>query len=175
MIHHWNTAFIVLTTKISFKESILRVFLLIIWVQSTLNQFIKPLLSNIPTFRTWWAFKYIYFIEISIYIQHRPLAIATKRLKFFLFLNHLYNKTRHSFIYMLHIAGQTAGLIGLVDIFCGHPWVAGGCYGLQNFKKKFKFFQISFFHGQRRALQLVISGVILKGGGLNLWCKKVSL
>ena len=44
-------------------------------------------------------------------------------------------------------------------IFCGHSWVAGGCYRLKNqnfFFPKF-FFQHFFFHGQRQALQLVLN------------------
>ena len=42
------------------------------------------------------------------------------------------------------------------DIFCGHSWVAGGCYRL----KKFKFFFQNFFFRKffyPRALQLVDS------------------
>jgi len=47
---------------------------------------------------------------------------------------------------MLPIAGQTAGPNAL-NFFCGHSWVAGGCFRLKQ----------NFFHGQRRALQLVYS------------------
>ena len=50
-----------------------------------------------------------------------------------------YNKTRHSYIYILRIAGQTAGPIGLI-FFCDHSWVGGGCYRL----KKIDFFQKIF-------------------------------
>ena len=42
---------------------------------------------------------------------------------------------------MLRIAGQTAGPIGLT-FFCGHLWMAGGCYREQHIrikKKKKKF------------------------------------
>ena len=61
---------------------------------------------------------------------------------------------------MLRIAGQTAGPIGL-NFFCGHSGVAEGCYLNFYFSKYFfvkfffNFFLIFFFHGQRRALQLV--------------------
>ena len=44
------------------------------------------------------------------------------------------------------------------EIFCGHLWVAGGCYRLKknsNFFPENVFIKIFFFHGQRRALQLV--------------------
>jgi len=66
----------------------------------------------------------------------------------------VYNKTRHSYIiYMLRIAGQTAGPNG-------HSWEF---YRLKNskfffiFKKIFfKNVLIIFIHGQRQALQLVI-------------------
>ena len=52
---------------------------------------------------------------------------------------------------MLHIAGQTAGTIGRNFFVDTHGW-PGGCYRL----KKSNFFQIIFFHGQRRAFQLVV-------------------
>ena len=42
---------------------------------------------------------------------------------------YLYNKTRHSYIYMLPIAGQTAALIGLT-FFCRHSWVVPVRYRL---------------------------------------------
>ena len=53
---------------------------------------------------------------------------------------------------MLPIAGQTAGLIGL-NFLCRHSWMAGDCYRQK--KSKF-FFQKFFFHGKRRALQIVM-------------------
>ena len=46
------------------------------------------------------------------------------------------------------------------EIFCGHSGVAEGVIG----KKNRTFFQIFFFHGQRRALQLAIDMVVLKNG-----------
>ena len=58
---------------------------------------------------------------------------------------------------MLRIAGQTAGPIGL-KFFSRHSWVVGGGGGLAKKNRKFllkSFFQF-FFHGQRRALQLVL-------------------
>ena len=58
---------------------------------------------------------------------------------------------------MLRIAGIWAD----ADIFCGHSWVAMGCFRLkkliflQNFFVLLKIFLFKFFHGQCRALQLV--------------------
>ena len=52
---------------------------------------------------------------------------------------------------MLPIAGQTAGLIGL-NFLCRHSWMAGDC----NRQKNRNFFPKVFFHGQRRALQIVM-------------------
>ena len=37
----------------------------------------------------------------------------------------LYNKTRHSYIYMLRIGGQTAGPIGLKFFVDTHGWPGG--------------------------------------------------
>ena len=76
-------------------------------------------------------------------------AFLFRRTIFFWFV-YLYNKTRHSYIYMFPIAGQTAGPIGLKFL-----WTLGGGRGWYklNSKKKCQNF---FFHGQRRALQLVI-------------------
>ena len=51
-------------------------------------------------------------------------------------VNNPYNKTRHSYIYMLRIAGQAAGPIGLT-LFCGHSWVAGGDKGKNIFSQIF--------------------------------------
>ena len=51
-------------------------------------------------------------------------------------VNNPYNKTRHSYIYMLRIAGQAAGPIGL-SLFCGHSWVAGGDKGKNIFSQIF--------------------------------------
>ena len=45
------------------------------------------------------------------------------------------NKTRHSYIYMSPIAGQTAGPNGL-KFFCGHSWLVRGCFRL----KKIEYF-----------------------------------
>jgi len=53
-------------------------------------------------------------------------------------IDNLYNKTRRSYIYMLPKASQTAGPVGL-KFFFQH------------------FFQIFFFNGQRRALQLFVN------------------
>ena len=59
----------------------------------------------------------------------------------------LYNKTRHSYIYVLSIAGQTAGTIELKFFVDTHGWRGGGCcYSLK---------EIEIFF-QRRALQLVL-------------------
>ena len=56
------------------------------------------------------------------------------------------------YIYMLPIAGQTAGPIGL-SFFCRHLWAVWGCKR----PKKVKFFFLIFvFHGQHRALQQVV-------------------
>ena len=58
---------------------------------------------------------------------------------------------------MFPIAGQTAGPIGLTFFVDTHGW-PGGDIGYQKIEKKnFKIFflQNLFFHGQRRALQLV--------------------
>ena len=54
------------------------------------------------------------------------------------------------FIYMLPIAGQLAGPIGLKLL----SDYSGGCFRLKKSIFSFKNFHI-FFHGQRRALQLV--------------------
>ena len=51
---------------------------------------------------------------------------------------------------MLLKAGQTAGPNGL-KTFCGHSWVARGVKAKKIEKKILNI----FFHGQRRALQLV--------------------
>ena len=48
-----------------------------------------------------------------------------------LFSSHLYNKTRHSYIYVFPIAGQTAELIGLKFFEDTHEW-AMGVLGLKN-------------------------------------------
>ena len=61
-------------------------------------------------------------------------------------------------IYMLPIAGKTAGPNGL-NFFCGHSGVAKGCLRLK--KKSNIFFQIFFIHGQRRALQLIVNKSLL--------------
>ena len=42
-----------------------------------------------------------------------------------IYLNNLYNKTRHSYKYMLCIAGQTAGPIGLNFFVDTHVWPGG--------------------------------------------------
>jgi len=52
---------------------------------------------------------------------------------------------------MLHIAGQMAGLIGLKFVVDTQGW-PGGVIGF----KKIKICKEHFFHGQCRALQLVI-------------------
>ena len=57
---------------------------------------------------------------------------------------YLYRKTRHLYKYMLPIAGQTAGPIGLNFFYY---------YRLKEIRK---ILFLIFFHGQRRALQLVI-------------------
>ena len=44
---------------------------------------------------------------------------------------------------MLPIADQTAGPNGL-KFFCGHSWVAGGCYRLKETFFIINFFQIFF-------------------------------
>ena len=51
-----------------------------------------------------------------------------------------YNKTRHSYIYMLPIDGW----VEWAEIFCGHS-----CLKVKNREKKISNF---FFHGQRRDL-----------------------
>ena len=57
-----------------------------------------------------------------------------------------YIKTRHLCICcVMRIAGQTSGPIGL-NFFCGHSLVQ---------EKKRNFFSKFFFHGKRRALQLL--------------------
>ena len=71
------------------------------------------------------------------------------------FKAHLYNKTRHWYTYMLPIAGQTAGPIGLNFFVSTQGW-PGVLWLKKNFKNVRHFFQIFLFHGQRRALQPVI-------------------
>ena len=44
---------------------------------------------------------------------------------------------------MLPIAGRTAGPVGLI-FFCGHSWVAGGCYRLKKSKKNSQHFFFIF-------------------------------
>ena len=51
-------------------------------------------------------------------------------------LSNLYNKTRHSYIYILRIAGQMAGPIGLKFFVETYKW-PGGCYRLKNSKNFF--------------------------------------
>ena len=58
---------------------------------------------------------------------------------------------------MLRTAGQTAGQIGLTFFVDTHGW-PGVLYAKQ--KSKIFFFKF-FFHGQRRALKLVISARIV--------------
>ena len=45
-----------------------------------------------------------------------------------------------TYIYMLFIAGQT-GWTDWAEFFCGHSWVAGGCYRVISLKNLY-FFQI---------------------------------
>ena len=90
-----------------------------------------------------------YFVIVS---NHGTLASV---------LHLLYNKTRHSYIYMFPLAGQMAEPNGLT-FFLGNPWVTWGDMGSTNSKicifKDRIFFSICFkFHGQRRALQLVLN------------------
>ena len=68
----------------------------------------------------------------------------------------LNNKLRHS--YVLPISRQLAGLIG-AEFFCGQSWVVSECYGLNKIRKIQHFFQTFCFHGQRRALQLVLTKI----------------
>ena len=100
----------------------------------------------------------------------------------FLYFN-LYNKTRHSYIY---IAGQTAEPIGL-KFFCGHSWVARGCYELKkrltNISFFFHFFpsatpgpSASYLYNKAlRSYMLVIAGKTAGSNGLKYfegthWC-----
>ena len=71
--------------------------------------------------------------------------------------NNLYNKTRHSYIYIFVAYSRPNGWTDWAEIVCGHSWVAGGCYRLKKLDFFFQniFFFYIFFHGQRRALQLV--------------------
>ena len=91
---------------------------------------------------------------------------------FVLFLSpfHLYNKARHSYIF-LPMAGQTAGPNGLKSLFRTHGW-PGGYYRLKkNFFQNFYFFP----HGHRRALQLVCIYniyILAKRPGVDRWGKK---
>ena len=69
--------------------------------------------------------------------------------------NYLYYKTRHSYLYMLPIAVQTAGP-NLLKLFVNtYSGVAGGCFRLKNIflVKKSNFFKNST--GNAGALQLV--------------------
>ena len=50
-------------------------------------------------------------------------------------ISYLYNKTRHSYLYMLPIAGKTAGPNGLKFFLDIHGW-PGGCHRL----KKIQYF-----------------------------------
>ena len=73
-----------------------------------------------------------------------------------LYFSHLYNKTRHSyFICMSPIAGQTAWT-EWGEFFCGHSRVAEKCLRITKKSNFFSFSNFDFFHGQCRALQLVI-------------------
>ena len=62
---------------------------------------------------------------------------------------------------MFPIAGQTAGPIGLKLFVDTHGWPGGD----KAKKIQKKFFSNFFFHGQRRALQLVVlyTGLSTKG------------
>ena len=69
---------------------------------------------------------------------------------------HIHNKTRHSYIYVPY--SWPNGWTDWAEFFCGHSWMAGGLYRLKKFENyfsKFFFLENLFFHGQRRALQLV--------------------
>ena len=61
----------------------------------------------------------------------------------------------HICIYVAY--SRPNGWTDWADKFCGHSWVAGGCYRLNKMENIFSeyFVQIFFFHWQRRALQLV--------------------
>ena len=52
---------------------------------------------------------------------------------------YLNNKTRHSYIYVTY--SRPNGWTDWAEFFCGHSWVAGGCYRLKDskLKKKYKF------------------------------------
>ena len=59
----------------------------------------------------------------------------------------LYNKTSHSIrIYVPY--SRLNGWTDWAEIFCGHSWVAGGCYRLKN-NSKF-FFQIIFLFSKKK-------------------------
>ena len=62
------------------------------------------------------------------------------------FKAHLYNKTRHWYTYMLPIAGQTAGPIGLNFFVSTQGW-PGVLWLKKIFKNVRHFFQIFLFHG----------------------------
>ena len=93
--------------------------------------------------------------------QHYVQYIFSFSNKISILIN-LYNKTIHSYIYMLRTAGQRAGPIGLT-IFVDTHWWPGGDMGQKNqkfFYIFFKFvFQILFFYEQRWAFPLVIDKI----------------
>ena len=62
-----------------------------------------------------------------------------------IYLN-IYNKTRHSNIYVANSRRPN----GWTEFFCGHSLVAEGGGNIRNFFLKF------CFHGQHRALQLIL-------------------
>ena len=61
------------------------------------------------------------------------------------FNRYLYNKTRHSYIYIYIAYNRPNGLTEWAEFFCGHLWLAGGCFRLK--KVQFFFLQISFYTG----------------------------
>ena len=65
---------------------------------------------------------------------------------------YLFNKTRHSYIYIYVVYSHPNGWTDWTEIFCGHSCLGGGIIGYKNSKLSVQFF---LFHGQRRALQLV--------------------
>ena len=82
-------------------------------------------------------------------------------LRIYIYIEYIY--MLRIYIYMLPIAGQTAGPIGLNFFVDTQGWPGG----VKGYFFKFLFSNFFFFHGQRRALQLILhitEGIYLQEG-----------
>ena len=95
-------------------------------------------------------------LDQTCFKDQNSTVLTNKTLKqsfcFWTNFSNLYNKVsiRLSYIYLLHIASQTAGPIGL-NFFSGHSWAAGSVIGKKN---RFLSQIFIFFRGRRRSFQL---------------------